>query len=62
LPKEKFLPLESLGASGLWTAQICPQPKVVGNHPRSLSITHIVVLSRYVCHVRYREDASIRAI
>ena len=32
------------------------------NHPGSLSITHIVVLSRYVCHGRYREDASIRAI
>ncbi|MCA3322606.1 MAG: hypothetical protein INF75_09645 [Roseomonas sp.] len=27
-----------------------------------LSITHIVVLSRYVCHGRYREDVSIRAI
>jgi hypothetical protein len=31
-------------------------------HPVSLSITHIVVLSRYVFHGRYREDASIRAI
>ena len=29
LSKEKFLPLESLGASGLWTAQICPKLKVV---------------------------------
>jgi len=23
------LPLESLGTSGLWTAQICPKPRVV---------------------------------
>jgi general L-amino acid transport system substrate-binding protein len=29
---------------------------------RTLSITHIVVLSRYLCHGRCREDASIRAI
>ena len=32
------------------------------NRCLDLSITHIVVLSRYVCHGRYREDASIRAI